>query len=208
MARKKVSPYDSQENEILQKSTAFVEFLTRKGVLEDRAIDSERIRKAKQSTAQKAYHNTEVLLEQYRTIVWVLECAPGELAQELQVATKNIDALVSKIDIEMAYENKRLESRIGAMMKTRVLLDRLYDSLGVLQKWPENGNFLYTLIYSTYLDPVKKNHQDLIESLGVSSRSYYRLRKEAISIMSIRLWSAPSGDIDDWIEILTLMENI
>ena len=59
-----------------------------------------------------------------------------------------------------------------------------------------------------YLDPVQRKHADLIDMLHVSSRTYYRLRTEAISIMSIRLWSAPSGDIDDWLEVLTLMENI
>ena len=62
--------------------------------------------------------------------------------------------------------------------------------------------------HATYLDPVQRKHADLIDMLHVSSRTYYRLRTEAISIMSLRLWSAPSGDIDDWLEILTLMENI
>ena len=62
--------------------------------------------------------------------------------------------------------------------------------------------------HATYFDPVQRKHADLIDMLHVSSRTYYRLRTEAISIMSIRLWSVPSGDIDDWLEILTLMENI
>lgn len=208
MKRKKISMYDTQETQILEKSTAFVQFLTRKGVLEDQNIDDEKVRKAKKSTVWKAYHNTEVLLEQYRTIIWVLDCVPGDLAAELHVPTQNIDALVARIDFEMAMENKKLESRLNVTMKTRVLLDRLYDALGVLRKMPGNGEQLYNLIYATYLDPVQRKHADLIDMLHVSSRTYYRLRTEAISIMSIRLWSAPSGDIDDWLEILTLMENI
>lgn len=105
-----------------------------------------------------------------------------------------------------AYKSstRDMSFRIGG----RVLLDRLYDALGVLRKMPGNGEQLYNLIYATYLDPVQRKHADLIDMLHVSSRTYYRLRTEAISIMSIRLWSAPSGDIDDWLEILTLMENI
>lgn len=47
--------YDTQETQILEKSTAFVQFLTRKGVLEDQNIDDEKVRKAKKSTVQKAY---------------------------------------------------------------------------------------------------------------------------------------------------------
>lgn len=208
MPRKRTTTYDAQETQILQKSSGFIDFLTRKGLLEDSEISEERLRKAKQSTAQKAYHNTEVLLEQYRTIVWVLECVPDELSRELRVGTENIDALVSRIDFELAMENRRLEGRLRTVIKTRLLLERLHDALGVLRKMPENGEKLYELIYSAYIDPVKRNHTDLIASLDISSRTYYRMRKEAISVMSIRLWSAPSGDIDDWIEILTLMENI
>lgn len=128
MRRKKPSLYDAHEKRILQQSTAFEDFLTRKGVIADDAIEDERIRKAKQNAAKKAYHNTEVLLEQYRTIVWVLECTPDELAAELRVHTKNIDELVSKIDFEMTMENKRLESRLNAIIKTRILLERVHDA--------------------------------------------------------------------------------
>lgn len=42
MKRKKISMYDTQETQILEKSTAFVQFLTRKGVLEDQNIDDEK----------------------------------------------------------------------------------------------------------------------------------------------------------------------
>lgn len=208
MKRKKTSLYDAQESQILQQSTAFVDFLTRKGLVEDRGIHDEKIRKAKQSTAQKAYHNTEVLLEQYRTIVWVLECVPGELADELRVPTRDVDTLIERLDLESTLGNKRLESRLSTMMKTRLLLDRVNDALSVLRKKPQNGEQLYKLIYSAYIAPEQKSSLELIEQMQVSSRTYYRMRTEAISILSIRLWSAPSKDLDDWLEILTIMENL
>ena len=76
MKSKKPSLYDAQEEQIQLQSASFVDFLTRKGVLEDHNIDNERVRKAKKDTAQRAYHNTEVLLSQYRLIIWVLEYFP------------------------------------------------------------------------------------------------------------------------------------
>ena len=93
MKSKKPSLYDAQEEQIQLQSASFVDFLTRKGVLEDHNIDNERVRKAKKDTAQRAYHNTEVLLSQYRLIIWVLECIPGELSDELEVPVHDIDAL-------------------------------------------------------------------------------------------------------------------
>lgn len=208
MRRKKTSLYDAHEKRILQQSTAFAEFLTRKGAIEDFEIEDEEFRIAKQNATKKAYHNTEVLLEQYRTIVWVLECAPGELSEELRLQTKDVDELVNRIDFEMTMENKRLESRLNTIIKTRILLERVQEALCVLRKKPENGELLYRLIYDAYLDPKKRIAAELVERSGLAYRTYYRMRAEAISIMSIRLWSAPDGDIDDWLEILAIMERI
>lgn len=132
MKSKKPSLYDAQEEQIQLQSASFVDFLTRKGVLEDHNIDNERVRKAKKDTAQRAYHNTEVLLSQYRLIIWVLECIPGELSDELEVPVHDIDALAEKIDIQTSLENARIESRVNAMMKTRYLVDRIHEALGCL----------------------------------------------------------------------------
>lgn len=208
MKRKKPTMYDTQEALILKQSSSFVEFLMRAGMLEDPQIDDEKVRKAKKSTMQKAYHNTEALLNQYRLIVWVLECAPGELAQELMTPVQDIDRLAEKIDLATTLGDKRVESRVNAMMKTRFLVDRVHDALSVLRQKPGNGEQLYSVIYTTYIDPVERKNDEIIDLLHLSARTYYRLRREAITIMSVRLWSAPSGDIDTWLEVLTLLQSM
>lgn len=208
MKSKKPSLYDAQESQLQKQSAGFVELLMRKGMLEDPKIDDEKIRKAKKSTVQKAYHNTEVLLEQYRLVVWVLECAPGEIAQELLIPVKDVDALAERIELETTLGSKRIENRVNTMMKTRFLVDRVQEALTVLRKKPGNGELLYSILYATYIDPEKRKHEELLKALDLSSRTYYRLRREAITILSIRLWSAPSGDIDAWLEVLTLLENL
>ena len=43
--------------------------------------------------------------------------------------------------------------------------------------------------------------------LDISDRHYYRLRQQAINILSIRLWAAPSGSLDAWLEVLVLLEE-
>jgi len=34
------------------------------------------------------------------------------------------------------------------------------------------------------------------------------MRKQAINILSIRLWSVPGSDLDSWIDVLAILENI
>ena len=208
MKAKKPSLYDAQELQIQKQTAGFLELLTRKGMVEDAQIDSEKVRKAKKETAQKTYHNTQVLLGQYRLIIWVLSCVPGEIAQELRVPVNNVDALASRLDMELALENKRVESRFSAMMKTRFLVDRIHEALSILKKKPGNGEQLYDVLYATYIDPVERKHDELLKHLQMTSRTYYRLRREALMVMSIRLWSAPSGDIDAWLEVLTILQDL
>ena len=208
MKRKKPSLYDAEEQLLQEHSAHLVDFLQRKGVIEDTRISDEQIRKAQKSRAKKAYQNTEVMLSQYRLVVWTLECAPGELAQELDARLKDVDSLVEKLDLQAALQHKRFEYRVNAMMKTRYLVDRIHEALSVLKQKPNNGDQLYAVIHATYIDPVERSHEDILEALNLSSRTYYRLRREAITIMSIRLWSAPSEDTASWLEVLTIIENM
>ncbi len=206
--KKRATLYDAHEKRILEQASAFSEFFMRRGFIGDSAVEDEELRKVKQNAARKAYHNTEVLLEQYRTIVWVLECVPGDLAEELKLPTKDLDELVSRIDFEMAMENKRLESRLNTIIKTRILLERVQDAVMVLRKKPNDGELMYRLIYEAYLDPIERTVQDLIDRSQLAPRTYYRVKSEAITIMSIRLWAAPPGEIDDWLEILAMLEQM
>lgn len=208
MRSKKVTPYDAEEQRLQAQSASIMDFLKRKGVVEDVKIDDEALRKAQKTKAQKAYHNTEVLLNQYRLVVWVLECIPGEMAAELLGPVKDIDHLAKKLDIEMSLENKRIESRVNAMMKTRYLVDRIHEALAILRKKPGNGEELYSIIYTTYIDPVERKHEEILAKLGMTTRTYYRLRKDAINLLSVRLWSAPSEEIAAWLEVLTILEDL
>ena len=130
------------------------------------------------------------------------------MAAELLGPVKDIDHLAKKLDIEMSLENKRIESRVNAMMKTRYLVDRIHEALAILRKKPGNGEELYSIIYTTYIDPVERKHEEILAKLGMTTRTYYRLRKDAINLLSVRLWSAPSEEIAAWLEVLTILEDL
>ena len=43
--------------------------------------------------------------------------------------------------------------------------------------------------------------------MDLSSRQYYRLREEAISILSIRLWSVPEEELERLVELVGLLHG-
>ena len=185
-----------------------LDMLAKRGLIAENGADPERIKKAKQEQKKQAYHNTELLLKHYRTMAWLLECMPNTIAAELDERFETVDELIGKLDVEMAYGNKKLESRLQNVQKTRLLLDRVNEAITVLKRKPGDGQRLYDLIYLTYITPEPLTHPELLYRLNTSSRQYYRWREQAINILSIRLWAAITKQGDFWLEMLTILDSV
>ena len=197
-----------QQEKVQVQSDAMIGLLTDRGILPDAGIDNEKVREARKEKQKNIYHNTLMLLQHYRTIVWLLECFPEDIASELDKPFEGLDTLLEQVDLEVSWGNRKLESRLEGIQKSRLLLDRVNEALTVLKKKPENGERLYKLIYLTYIAPERLSHNELLYRLDMSSRHYYRLRQQAITILSIRLWAAPDTEVDVWLEMLALIEGM
>ena len=208
MSKQDELQYEQQEKRIQAQSDVFITLLTKRGILGDSRIDDAQRRAARQEKTKNCYHNTLMLLQHYRTLVWMLECFPETVAAELDRPFEGVDKLIEDVDVEVALGNKKIESRMQGMQKSRLLMDRLNEALTVLRKKPDNGERLYNLIYTTYIAPEALNHQEVLYRLNLSSRNFYRYRQQAISILSIRLWATAAPDVDFWLEMLTLLEGL
>lgn len=197
------------EQEKMQvQSDAVIGLLTDRGILPDTGIENEKVREARQEKQKNTYHNTMMLLQHYRTIVWLFECFPESVAKELEKPFEGVDTLLEQVDLEVSWGNRKLESRLEGIQKSRLLLDRVNEALTVLKKKPEDGERLYKLIYLTYIAPERLSHNELLYRLDMSSRHYYRLRQQAVTILSIRLWAAPDTEVDVWLDMLALVEGM
>jgi hypothetical protein len=201
------------ENKNLKKnlspqSSAFLDMLTKRGIVEDKQISDARIRQAEKKKSRKMYHNTQLLLQHYRDITWVLECFPSNIAEELDKPMHDLDALLSLISSEVENDNRKLESRLKSVQRSRLLLDRINEALSILKQKPGNGQIMYNVIYQTYIVPEKLRHNDIVYRLDLSTRHYYRLRTQAINIISLRLWAAPADELDSWLDVLTILEGL
>ncbi len=193
----------SKDAQSVSQQDILLQLFTKRGLIGDKNIVNERSREAQQKKQQTAYHNTELLLKQYRNIAWMIECFPETIAEELEQPFENVDQVIERLDLEMTMGSRKIENRLESIRKTRLVLDRVNDALTVLKRKPDDGERLYELIYLTYIAPESLNHNELLYRLNLSSRHYYRLREQAISILSIRLWSAPNKDVDFWLELIS-----
>lgn len=200
--------YEQQEKYLSDRSQKFIEYLTRRGLLPERKLHDEKSAARRQELAKKAYHNTEMLLYNYREMVWALKTTPEQIASELDMPFATLDELVDRMEIESALGNKKIEGRLIAVTKSRVLIDRLNEAVSVLRMKPKDGEDMYRIIHKTFMDPDFHGIVlDLLYELNLSKRKYYELRKKAIKLISLRLWSAPDKEIDVWLEVLTMLED-
>ena len=183
---------------------AVLSFLRDRGILTGDDVSPQQIVENKQ---KQAYHNTLLLLANYRNILWQTDSELETIAAELELPLQNLDAVLSRIDAQIGMENRRLELRLERLAKTRQLLDRINDALTTLKRKPENGQLLYDLIYMTYIGEEKLLQTDVLFRLNISRRHYYRLKEQAISIISLWLWSAPSSDLDLWLELVSMLSG-
>ena len=189
-------------------SAQILSLLKRQGYIKDPSIRDEQHRQAEQAKRKKLYHNTTLLLQHYRDIRWALECFPEEISEELGHPLHDLDSLLNLVSDKLDWDNRKLEERLRGVQQSRLLLERVNESLSVLKQKPRDGMLMYNVIYQTYITPEKLSHTDILYRVGISSRHYYRNREQAIHVLSICLWATPSAELDTWIEVLTLLDEV
>jgi len=135
------------EGGLAAQSAAFLEMLTKRGIVEDQQIHDGRIRQIDMEKKRKMFHNTQLLLQNYRDIVWALECFPSNIAEELNAPMKDLDALLSLVSSQIDMDNRKLENRLLSIQRSRMLLDRLNEALSILKQKPKSGPLMYDIVY-------------------------------------------------------------
>ena len=92
------------------------------------------------------------------------------------------------------------EGVTGAANAIDAMLTLLENAVNLLRTRHKNGEVYYWILYYSFLSPQKlKNVDEIIEVLrphirDISSSTYYRLRKEAVTALSSVLWGFSSQD--------------
>ena len=164
----------------------------------------------KNNREQYLYHNTELLLKKYRDVVWSVEVSMAwtNMNFEAEFGTK-IDEF-----IEMSYcagadlTGTDIEEQIRTTERNRKMLNIINSSLDILRKKHKNGEMYYQILYLTYISgETYENTEAILEELAdlgflMSMKTYFKKKKEAISLISNGLWGFTSKNSNDVCDML------
>lgn len=182
-------------------------YLVDAGYVSDITITDKRIRDMQQSVRKNAYHNTELLLNNYRKYAWTLKYFPQTVAEDYDLEFKDSDTLIEALDIGIAQGNNKLENRLRNYVPTRNRVDRLLEAVSLVKEKPENGKVLHSIIDMRYINPTEYTVDEICKNLNISLSSYHRLRKEAIELISYRLWGTDNKKSSIAIQVLDFLYN-
>jgi len=148
------------------------------------------------------YQSTCALLQGYRDKVWGLELSIRQAQTRFALQYNgSADAFLNALEeADAALPDDELEKCASSIRHSRQLLKLLDNAVDLMRRKHKNGEVYYWLLYYAFLSPQQPRSADeVIEKLrshiqDISTRTYYRRRKEAISVLSSILWSCSSPD--------------
>lgn len=150
----------------------------------------------------KAFHNTGLLLKNYRDVVWSLEVAVHNINKNFYIEYGcGIDNFLDMAyDAGMELKGTYVEAHTKSIEKSRNMLRIIDNAVDLLRKKHKNGEIYYWILYYTYLSPQElSNTDEIIEKLtnylkDISRSTYFRKKNEAVLQLGRLLWGYTSRE--------------
>ena len=141
-----------------------------------------------QNTA--AYHNAKLLLKIYSCAVWNTRDAVDELVYAYSEAYEIGDIAALECLVSMYESNcvKQLESKLRCVAQNKIIMDSVEKSMMRVQSYPMQGALYFTILSKNYFTGYPYTETEIVESLNISRSTYYRRRKEAITVFGMSMW--------------------
>lgn len=150
----------------------------------------------KAALEEKVFHDTKMLLENYRNVVWSLEVetfqAKMNFQEEYGSTLEEFLDMTYKAGMDISESD--VSSRIESMNKSRNMLKMIDKAVELLRMKHQEGEEFYWILYLSYLSSKKLNCvEDILDEMEkervfISRSSFYRLRNRAITQLGWLLW--------------------
>lgn len=142
------------------------------------------------------FHNTQLLLEHYRDVVWSLEVSvfQANINFQAEFGSTLEEFLNLSYEAGLDFVESDVASHIKSIEKSRRMLRIIDSAVSLLREKHKYGEVYYWVLYYTYLSPQEMGSiNEIMDKLssyinGISRTSYFRKRNEAVEILGRLLW--------------------
>ena len=155
--------------------------------------------KIRKSDVSTHYHNTRTFLNKYRDISWILEVSDLNLQKEFK-STYELFTDSPLVAGEVKDGGNPPENYTYALVRSKKMMQLTDTAIDLMRRKHKKGEFYYWILYYAYLSPQElQNVEEIIDQLrphirDISTRTYYRKRKEAVEVLSSVLWGYTAQD--------------
>jgi hypothetical protein len=140
---------------------------------------------------QKMLHQSKLLLDMYRRVVWGVEHSLYDLevtAEEF--GSRRIQQLIDFLafDFEREINEDKIESHLNSIAATQDLILLIDRAMLRLREYPERGEVYFDLLNKKYIIKYGYSDQELMEALDLTRSTYYRYKRYATHLLGIILW--------------------
>lgn len=148
------------------------------------------------SSHTKEYHDTFLLLNKYRDVVWSLEVTSKKMESKfIKEMGCDIEEYLDSVHIAgYEFSESGIQEHTKIIEQSTYMLKLLESAIDILRNKHKYGETYYWILYYSFLSPKQyKNTEEIINQLSqyiesISYKTYFRKRKEAIEALSMILW--------------------
>lgn len=148
----------------------------------------------------KLLHQSRLLLEMYRRVVWGVEHSLYDLevtAEEF--GSRRIQQLIDflSFDFEREIDSDKIESHLSSIASTHDLIMLIDRALMRLREYPELGEIYFELLNKKYFIKYSYSDQELMETLDLTRSTFYRYKRYATHLLGVILWGYVLPEFSD-----------
>ncbi len=148
------------------------------------------------------YHNTLVLLKNYRDVVWSLELSVQKVRSKFQIEYgSSIEDFLESIYLAgVDFDETGITEHAKSIERSHKMIKLVETAVELMRTKHKNGEVYYWILYYSFFSPQKyKNVEEIIELLtphilDISYQTFYRKRKAAVNTISSILWGYTSRE--------------
>lgn len=159
-------------------------------------------------TDNPLYHDTWKLLRNYRDVVWSLELSVSQIKNRFQIeyGTSIEDFLDTIYLAGASISGTNFEHQAQCIERSNKMLKLVDSAVELLRSKHKYGESYYWVLYYSFLSAQQlESVEEILSELaphikGITHRTYYRKRREAIESLGAILWGYTSKECMEVLE--------